>query len=63
MAQNDAAEIMRLLDESDMTTWPMEDQLAISMAYLTMVNTVAPIVLRNASKDKKATFLFKIRKD
>lgn len=63
MTQNDIEEIMRLLDESDMTTWPMEDQLAISAAYLTMINTVAPIVLRNASKDKKATFLFKIRKD
>lgn len=41
----------------------MEDQLAIHMAYLTMANTVAPIVLRNAAKDKKATFLFKINGD
>lgn len=63
MTQDDAAEIMRLLDEADITTWTIEDQLAISMAYLTMVNTVAPIVLRNASKDKIATFLFKIRKE
>lgn len=43
--------------------WIQEDQLMISAAYLAMVSTVAPIVLRNASKDKKATFLFKIGED
>lgn len=63
MTQDDAAEIIRLLDEADITTWPLEDQLAISAAYLTMINAVAPIVLRNASKDEKATFLFKVRKE
>lgn len=62
MTQNDIAELMRLLDEADITTWPLEDQLAISAAYLALANTVAPIVLRNASKDDKATFLFKVRK-
>jgi len=61
MTQNEIAEIMRLLDESDITTWPLEDQLAISAAYLALANTV-PIVLRNASKDDKAIFLFKVRK-
>lgn len=63
MTQDYIVELMRLLDESDITTWPMEDQLMISAAYLAMVSTVAPIVLRNASKDKKATFLFKIGED
>lgn len=62
MTQNEIAEIMRLLEESDTTKWPIEDQLAISAAYLAFANTVAPIVLRNASKDDKATFLFKVRK-
>ena len=42
MTQNEIVELMRLLDESDITTWPL--------------------VLRNASKDDKATFLFKVRK-
>lgn len=63
MTQDYIVELMRLLDESDITTWPMEDQLMISAAYLAMVSTVEPIVLRNASKDKKATFLFKIGED
>lgn len=62
MTQNDIVELMRLLDEADITTWPMEDQLAISAAYLAMANAVAPIILRNASKDNKATFIFKIKK-
>lgn len=60
MTQNDIVELTRLLDESDISTWPMEDQLAISAAYLAMIGTIKPIILRNASKDKKATFLFKI---
>lgn len=60
MTQDDIVELTRLLDESDISTWPMEDQLAISAAYLTMVSTIKPIVLRNVSKDKKTTFLFKI---
>lgn len=63
MTQNEVAELMRLLDEADITTWPLEDQLAISAAYLALANTVAPIVLRNSSKEESATFLFKIRKD
>ncbi len=63
MTQNEIAEIMRLLDEADTTTWPLSDQLAISAAFLAFANTIAPIVLRNASKDDKATFLFKVRKD
>lgn len=60
MTQDDIVELMRLLDESDISTWPMEDQLAISAAYLAMISTIKPIVLQNVSKDKKATFLFKI---
>lgn len=63
MTQNDIEELTRLLDESDISTWPMEDQLAISAAYLAMFKTIAPIVLRNSSKEESATFLFKIRKD
>lgn len=62
MTQNEIEEIMRLLEESDTTKWPVEDQIAYNVAYLTMIKTIAPIVLRNASKDDKATFLFKVRK-
>lgn len=43
MTQDELNEIIRLLNEADITKWPMEDQLAIHMAYLTMANTVAPI--------------------
>ncbi len=63
MTQNEITEIMRLLEESDTTKWPVEDQIAINVAYLDMVKTISPIVLRNSSKEEKATFLFKIRKD
>lgn len=63
MTQDDIVELTRLLYESDITTWPMEDQLAISAAYLAMIKTISPIVLRNSSKEESATFLFKIRKD
>lgn len=63
MTQNEIEEIMRLLEESDTTKWPVEDQIACNVAYLTMIKTIAPIVLRNSSKEESATFLFKIRKD
>lgn len=63
MTQNEIVELMRLLDEADITTWPVEDQIACNVAYLAMIKTIAPIVLRNSSKEESATFLFKIRKD
>lgn len=63
MTQDDIVELMRLLDESDITTWSIEDQIACNVAYLAMIKTIAPIVLRNSSKEESATFLLKIRKD
>lgn len=62
MTLNEIDEVIKLLNESDMSEWPLEDQLMVMQAHSKFVNTIAPIVLRNAAKDENVTFIFKIKK-
>lgn len=46
--------------QTDLSTFPEEDQLLIAFHYAQFINKIKPIYAKNMAKDPKQTFLFKM---
>lgn len=46
--------------QTDISTFPEEDQFLIAFHYAQFINKIKPIYAKNMAKDPKQTFLFKM---